>query len=144
MGGGALCAALSACYAYTPLAEPEPIVGSHVSAELTSAGTDTLTRAIGPGIQSLQGRVLANSDSEVVLSVRTVTARGGEEVYWKGEAVQLPKMSVGRMQQRRFSLGRSLVMAAGVIGAAWFAWDAFASGGSDQSSRSGPVGGTPR
>jgi hypothetical protein len=142
--GGAMCAALTGCYVYTPLAEPEPVVGSQITAELTRAGTDTLTREIGPGVWSLRGRVLANSDSDLVLSVRAVTARGGDEVYWRGEAVQVPKGSVERMQQRQFSFGRSLIIAIGAIGGTWLAWEAFARGRSEGGQPGGPGGGAPR
>ena len=144
VAGGVLCAALTGCYAYIPLVQPEPVVGSQIATELTNAGTDTLARAVGPGISSLRGRVLANSDSGLVLSIRAVTARNGEETFWKGEVLQIPKISVSRIEQRQFSLGRSLVLAGGAIGAAVFAWKAFAGGQSSRGVPTGPVGGNPR
>ena len=130
------------CYTYTPVGEPRPGVGSRISAELTGAGADSLARAIGPGAQAVRGEVLAQSETELLLSVVSVTGRGGEEVFWNGEAVQLPTVTVARLERRKFSLGRSLVLAGAAVGAAFLSWEAFR-GERQGAGVSGPQGNLP-
>lgn len=132
--------ALTGCYSYLPLNGPEPQVGSRVSAELTDRGTDSLARYLGPGVISIQGQVLGNQDRNMLLAVNSVKNRYDEEVSWRGEAVRIPPGLIAGYQQRRFSLGRSLLMGTAAVAASVFAWEAFRG---DRSGGGGGRGGGP-
>jgi hypothetical protein len=127
--------ALTGCYSYLPPNGPEPQVGSRVSADLTDGGTDSLSRYLGPGVISIQGRVLGTEDRSLLLAVNSVKNKYDQEVSWRGEAVRIPPGLIAGYQQRRFSLGRSLLMGTAAAAASVFAWEAF------RGSRSGGGGG---
>jgi len=104
----------TACYYYEPLARPEPVPGSYLSATLNDAGTDTLSRTIGPDVRSIRGRLLTSDTGALNLSVMGVTLHHGEDVTWKGENVMLYRRYVAGIERRRLSKGRSAI----IVGAA--------------------------
>ncbi len=119
-----VCGLLAGCYFYEPLRTTEPQVGTRIAAELTGYGSDTLARYVGPSVTSVRGYVVSAENTNVVLSVTSVTDRYGQEHF----------------QQRRFSLGRSLLLGAAFLGVTVAAWDVF-KGGVSGGSLGGPGGG---
>src|SRR5437773_8975053 len=91
----------TACYYYQPLAEPQAVPGSYVSATLNDLGTDTLSRTIGPDVRSIRGRLLTSDQEALRLSVTGVTSHHGESVTWKGEALTVNRMYVACLRKRR-------------------------------------------
>ena len=134
------CALLAGCYIYEPLDTVEPQVGTRVSAELTGYGSDTLARYVGPRVTALRGYVVSAENANVVLSVTSVTDRSGQEQAWQGERVRVPRLAIQDFQQRKFSLGRSLLLGAAFLGVTVAAWDVF-KGGVSGGSLGGPGGG---
>ena len=98
--------ALAGCYVYRPLDTVEPRVGARVSADLTDGGSDTLARYVGPGVTSLRGGVLSAERAAVTLAVTSVMDRSGQQQFWKGEPVRVPRAAIRDFAQRRLSLGR--------------------------------------
>lgn len=106
---------LSGCYVTVPLANPHPDPGTKLRVQLTDAGTDQLARYLGPGVITVDGRLVQNSDSALALSVTQVSMRSGQDQFWKGETVNLPRTAISTVQERKLSRVRSLIIAGGVI-----------------------------
>ena len=135
-----VCGLLAGYYFYEPLRTTEPQVGTRVAAELTGYGSDTLARYVGPSVTSVRGYVVSAENTNVVLSVTSVTDRYGQEQSWRGERVRVPRLAIQDFQQRRFSLGRTLLLGAALLGGSVAAWDIF-KGGLRGGSVPGPGGG---
>ena len=140
------CGLLAGCYFYEPLRTTEPQVGTRVAAELTGYGSDTLARYVGPSVTSVRGYVVSAENTNVVLSVTSVTDRYGQEQSWRGERVRVPRLAIQDFQQRRFSLGRTLLLGAALVGGSVAAWEVTLHIDGDESihaSISIPVAGPP-
>ena len=120
--------ALAGCYVYRPIDTVEPRIGTRVSADLTDVGSDTLARYVGPGVTSLRGGVVNTEGAAVTLAVTSVTDRSGQQQFWKGEQVRVPRVAVRDFTQRSFSLGRSVLLGAALLGSSLVAWEAFQGG----------------
>jgi hypothetical protein len=133
------------CYNYQPLATPSPAVGSYISVTLNDAGSEQLTRYLGPNIFVVRGRFLGNSDEGagggLVVSASSVEAKRGDEFSWRGETVRLPADAIASLDVRRLSKGRSLLLAgvgAGGVVATTLAFSLLGGG-----TQPGPGGGRP-
>ena len=136
--------ALAGCYVYRPLDTVEPRVGARVSADLTDVGSDTLARYVGPGVTSLRGGVVSAEQAAVTLAVTSVMDRAGQQQFWKGERVRVPRGAVRDFEQRRLSVGRSVLLGAALLGSSLVAWQAFAGGIHGGRLMPGGVGGGAR
>lgn len=125
-----------ACYRYGGIEVPAPDSGTQVSAELTGAGSAELANQLGPNVTTVRGQVLESMGDTLLLALSAVTGRNQQETFWKGEQVRIPLAAVARVQQRRFSLGRSLLLGGAALGAMVVAGKAFEGNGS-------AVGGAP-
>lgn len=137
-------AVLTGCYVYRPMGTAGPRIGTRVAAELTESGSDTLARYVGPGITTLRGGVVSAEEAGVVLSVTSVADRDGREQSWKGEQVRVPHAAVHKLEQREFSLGRSLMLGAAFLGGSVAAWEAFQGGIRGGGLPPGGGGGAPK
>jgi len=137
-------AALAGCYVYRPLDTVEPRVGTRVSADLTDGGSDTLARYVGPGVTSLRGGVVSTEGAAVTLAVTSVMDRSGQQQFWRGEPVRVPRAAVRDFEQRRLSLGRSVLLGAALLGSSVVAWEAFQGGIHGGRLMPGGVGGSAR
>jgi hypothetical protein len=135
----ALLALESACYSDLPVTTPDPGVGAHLTAVLTDAGTAALAGYLGPAVGSVEGRLIAQTEEHLVLSVSSVRTRGGIEHYWKGEAVTLPRSDIAALAEHRLAAARTAVALGGVAGGALALLHAFGSFGGGSAS-----GGSPR
>jgi hypothetical protein len=133
-------ALLMACYVYDSEHLPSPAPGTAVEAQLTGDGTEALTRLLGPDIVAVQGHILESTSTDLVLSLNSVTPKGQDRIGWKGEQVRIPVSAVAKVQQRRFSLGRSILIGGAAIGALVAASGAFEGEGS-ATNAPGPGGG---
>lgn len=109
-------AALTGCYTLQPARTAvEP--GNEVALDITDEGRVALTENVGPEVLQLEGRLLSIDNGDYVLGVNVVRfLRGGEQV-WRGERVRVPEDHVRTVYERRFSKGRTAVMAAVTAGA---------------------------
>ena len=106
---------LCACYVNVPLATVAPDPGSRVRVALTDQGSVDLARYLGRNVASVDGRFLGATDSALSLSVSQVVTRSGDEQFWKGEQVTLPRLAVATVQRRKLSFWRSGLIASALV-----------------------------
>lgn len=106
------------CYSYTRVAAP-PSVGADVEVELTDAGSAELARLVGPNVVSLRGRVLELGPDTVSLSVESILKRTGVDEYWSRESLGVPRTSIASIATRKFSAGKTGMLALTAIGGAF-------------------------
>jgi hypothetical protein len=104
------------CFTYPerPTRAVQP--GGDVRLTLTDAGTTALAPRLGPQVGEVSGH-LRGVDSlgyELAL-IRTTTLRG-QDNGWNGELVTIPRSDVADARQRTFSVPRSLVLGAAIVG----------------------------
>jgi hypothetical protein len=105
----------AACYTYTPTqVSAQPAPREQLRIELTPTGTDSLARVLGPGVKTVDGRLIQATPESIELGVTQITMYTGLEQYWKGESVTIPKQYVQGLDTRTFSLGKTGLLA-GVI-----------------------------
>lgn len=115
-----LCSAallLCGCYASVPIDIAQAKPGTKLRVSLTDAGSDSLARYLGPGVESVDGKLLRSADTDVALGVTQISMRSGIDQYWKGESVVLPKYSVATVLERKLSKPRTLLLAGAIIAA---------------------------
>jgi hypothetical protein len=116
---------LAGCYSYSPLTtQPRP--DQHVSLQLTRAGSDTLLPLLGIGVRAVEGFVIQTTQAGYQMTVSGVSGAGDFHTEWRGERVEIPLHLVRDIQERRFSLGRSVLLAGAAVGASLGAVAAFA------------------
>ncbi|HEX6534564.1 MAG TPA: hypothetical protein VF041_08200 [Gemmatimonadaceae bacterium] len=106
---------LCGCYVTVPLASTSPGPGTRLHVQLTDNGSGNLARYLGPNVISVDGRLLQATDTAMSLSVNTVGMRDGDEQFWKGETVSLPKQAIATVQQKKLSRWRSGLLASALI-----------------------------
>jgi hypothetical protein len=104
----------AACYGYYPPSTPAP-VGKTVELTLTDSGSFALARQIGPSAAAINGRLTSDSANAIILAVTGVRQRDGNEVDWRGERVSVPRPLVVKLEERRFSRGRTTLFVGSVV-----------------------------
>jgi hypothetical protein len=112
-----------------------------VAAQLTDAGSVEMASQIGPGIVTVRGDVLRSDSDALLLALSSVLGRNEQEVFWKGEQVRIPLRTVRQVEQRRFSLGKTVMFAGVLVGGLFAAVEAFEPG--DAGGGGGGGGGGP-
>jgi hypothetical protein len=133
---------LCGCYTYRPLATPEPVAGTRVSAELTNEGSQNLSGKIGPAVEHVEGEVLRVDAAGIELSVLQVEGFRGVQSDWRGEPVFIPRTAVAGWQQRRLSVGGTGFVGGLVLGGVYAMYRLLGGPGIFQGGREG--GGTSR
>jgi len=105
---------LGGCYGYYPPETPTP-VGKSVEVTLSDSGSFALARQIGPSAAAINGRLTSDSASALILAVTGVRQRDGNEVDWKGERLSVPRPLVVKLEERRFSRGRTTLFVGSVV-----------------------------
>lgn len=105
------------CYYYQPLETATPQPGTYLQIMLTDSGTTHFWPYLGPDVGDLRGRLVTAEPQALALSVESVEQRHGQVLSWKGETVTLGREYVARMNERRLSKSRSVLMAAGSVAA---------------------------
>lgn len=95
------------CYGYVTPSPGGSLAGHQAELSLSDSGAVVLAPVIGPHADALVGRVLADSGATVVLALDRVRQRGGSEVEWRGERVQVSRALITDVGTRRFSPSRS-------------------------------------
>lgn len=100
------------CYTRQPLLGP-PDPGTEVVVTLNDRGRTALADSLGQNPDRVQGRVVARTDSSLVVSVSRVQAIGDREgTAWTGERATFRTSSLRAIEARRLSRGRSIAVAA--------------------------------
>jgi hypothetical protein len=132
----------SGCYGNVPIQLSSAPMNTKLVVALTDAGSDSLARYLGPGVETVSGKLMQNGDNGISLAVSQVTMRSGAEQFWKGETVALPKYSIGTVQEHKLSKPRTILLGAAIVAAA-FTVKLTGVGGSN-SGRQPPGGGNPK
>ena len=109
---------------------------------LTDAGADSLARYLGPGVETIDGKLISTSDSGVSLSVTSVAMRSGQDQFWKGETVVIPRYSLGTVLARKVNKPKSLLLGGAFVVALASLKLAGVGGGNSGSHNNGGGGGT--
>lgn len=100
-------ATTGACYNSLPLQSFPPAVGNDLVAMLTDAGSVEMASVVGPKVTGLSGRYLGLAGDTLLLSVKTVIKRDGNQEFWRGEQVGVARSNVANLSRRQFSRARS-------------------------------------
>jgi hypothetical protein len=119
---------VTGCYNYYTLENPAPASGTRVAAELTDAGSIQLSSQIGPGITSVRGEVVESDPDALTLALTSVLGPNEQETFWKRERVRVPLVTVARVQERKFALGKTILFGGAIIGSLLAAIEAFEGG----------------
>ena len=105
---------LCGCYVNAPL-ETSPAPGQRVHVALTDQGSVDLAQYLGRNVASVDGRLLPGPDSSLLLAVSQVSTRAGQDEFWKGEPVTLPRHSIATVEHRKLSIWRSGLIASALV-----------------------------
>jgi hypothetical protein len=104
----------TACYSYAPVrSTPQP--GAQVALEVTDEGRVALNEKIGPGVVRLEGTLAGMEGDELLVDASAVRQVRGYITDLGGVRVRLPQKYVTRMDERRFSRSRTLMVVGGVV-----------------------------
>ena len=117
-----------ACYRYVPAEGAISSSDERVRIELTDRGSADLAHLLGPGPVAVAGRVIAATDSQVTLSVLVVEFRRGEEQFWVGESLAIPRPLISRVERRELSRRRTVLAAVTALVGAVIVVDLFRGG----------------
>jgi hypothetical protein len=108
----AILAGAQGCYEYVPVDSPSSTVGKLVELKISDPGRVGLASRFGPGLDRVEGRLVAQRDSDLTLSVVSVTSLEGANTKWSGESVNLNRGFIRTMSSRRISTTRTAILAA--------------------------------
>lgn len=109
-----LAAMLTGCYRYVAHSPADPLPpGSRVRVQLTAAGASAIDATIGPSVATLDGETMEWRQDSIVLSVRTAQTRSGERFAWTGLRAAFPPTTIERIERRKLSRPRSVVLGVG-------------------------------
>jgi len=108
---------VGACYRYDHVSASQVAPQRLVQLALTDSGAVVLAARIGPQVELLDGRLLADTGGTMTLAVTQTRQRSGNEQDWKGEELVVPHALVSSVGERHFSLSRTLLFGAGILGA---------------------------
>lgn len=114
--------ALGGCYKLVPLGGETPSPETQVVLEFTDVGAERLGGLLGNAVISARGRPLLWSADTIALAMVATTRRTGEEQFWNGERIAIPREAVARVHERRLDRGRSTLFAATGVALAVGAW----------------------
>ena len=116
LGLGAL-AVLAACHKYVPVNASTPPVGDVVAFTITDQGRVALFERLGPGVATIEGRVVGTEDNNYLVSVARVEQVNGTASRWSGEVMRLDRGFIDHFRRRELSKTRTWLLAGGVTAA---------------------------
>jgi hypothetical protein len=111
-------AALAACYRTVPLESEPPPENQEVVLDFTATGAERLGGLLGPAIASARGRSVSWGTDSIRISMIATTTTRGDEQFWHGETVSIPREAIARFHERRFDRGRTALAVAASVAAA--------------------------
>jgi len=132
------------CYNYLPLGRTHLVPSTYLVVTLTEAGSEELTRYLGPNVLVVRGRFLSTTDQGLVLSASGVETRRGDIVEWKGETVVVPGEFVREVAQRQIARSKTVLFAGASLAAFFVAYGAFGPGASGTTPSGTGAGPSPR
>jgi hypothetical protein len=132
----------TACRNYVPLAAPTVAPGAKLQVRLTDRGRADVASFVGPGANTLEGRVTRYDDSVVVLSVTELARLNGQEETWAGESVTVSRSGIANVAEPRISVSRTALLATMIAAGAVAIALSLGGGGGVGGGKSGPPVGT--
>jgi hypothetical protein len=108
--------ASSACYTYSAVPTSQPLVERNAEFRITDMGRVELARQLGPGVLTVEGKVVRQDETGWTLRVYRVIDLRDQSTTWSGEEVELPRTSVELVSRRDFDRARSVIATAAVAG----------------------------
>ena len=105
----------TACYTYVPTMTAAPQPGEYVALDISDAGRSRLNEQLGGNVSRVEGLVNAHEGSEYLVSVTKVAYFNAPSANWTGERVRLSSEAIARVEQRKFSKGRTLLFVGGAL-----------------------------
>jgi hypothetical protein len=104
------------CYSYTVTSGRETVVGQSVRARVSGAEAERLESVLGSGGREIEGQLLEQMDSSIVLSVAMpLAATSGVAVQRAHQRIIIPRSELQELQVRQLDRTRtSLAVGAGV------------------------------
>lgn len=90
---------------------PIPAPETRIVAQVTDSGVLAMSRAIGSGATEVEGIVADADATSWDLRLLRVNYRNGQSVTWNRELIRFPRSALSQASERRFSKGRSWIMA---------------------------------
>jgi len=136
----AVLAGAQGCYEYVPVESSTGTVGRLVELKITDPGRVGLEPRFGPGLDRVEGRLVAQRDNDLTVNVLSVTNLDGENTRWSGESVHLDQSFVRTVKSRRLSPTRTAIVATAAAAVLYFtAGRALTGGGKDPPDPDGPA-----
>lgn len=125
---------LTGCYTYAPVPGMTLGRGTAVRARLAAPSDFRLTELTANGVVTIDGEVVRQDTGELVVSALWLRSQTGYEFPAAGETVTIPAERLAGIEQKRFSVARSAMVAgagvlASVLFVAAFGTDGFGGGG---------------
>jgi hypothetical protein len=102
------------CYAYVPPTNDTSLAGREVQLSLSDSGAVVLASTIGPSAEVINGRVLRENPTSLLVAVSSVRRRAGNESQWTGEPLTVPRILVNNAGERRFSPSRTALFSGAI------------------------------
>ena len=106
----------SGCYGYFPAGSEFPSSGTRVRLRLSAPQDVRFTDISANDVVSIDGEVVRAGTDTVVVSAFMARSASGYETLGRGESVAIPRRNVVSVERSRFSVARSVGLAA-IIGA---------------------------
>lgn len=105
----------NACYTTVPLTTEHPIAGTELVVTLTDLGGPQMASVLGPKVTGLSGKFLSETGDSLYLGVATVMQTGGNEQFWQGERVGIPRSIIATLRERKGSTAKSALLVGAVV-----------------------------
>lgn len=115
---GVITSLQPACYAYVPLQGAQAAPGEHVGLLVSDEGRIALRDQMGQGVDRIEGILLEKSGDDYLMRVSRVTTIRGQAAHWTGEQVRVPLSTVARVEGRKVSRRKTLLMVGGLVAGA--------------------------
>ncbi len=128
----------TACHNYVAVQPGEPERGQEVKVYLNDPVDVELHRLVVNNATLVEGEVSSWTEETLEISAFRVEAPGNAEYLANGDHVSLPRESIELIEEKRVATGKSVALAAGVLGVVAIVAIGFLSGGGGGTDRPDP------
>ena len=111
----ALLPLLGGCYSYTPLSAPTPGEAAALRLRLSRPDDFRLTNVTMNDVGEVDGELVAMNDTTVVVSATRLVSRSGFEHLGEGATLRVPRATIGSIEVKHLSVGRTALFVGGLI-----------------------------
>jgi hypothetical protein len=108
--------AVGGCYSYTRYGFDRPAPGTAVEVTLNDLGRVAMEQRVGAEVLTIEGLVSDVTDSSFVLRAQRVVSLDGSSTVWSNEPITIRLEHVRQVRERRFSVGRTVLLAGTAVG----------------------------